>query len=63
MLHAGSAQDVAHLVGQGISGCQLSLVVQHLLKVRNMPPGIGGVAVEALQEMVAGAHSEHHFIW
>lgn len=48
----GAAQDEAHLVGQGISGCQLSLVVQHLLKVRNVPPGISGVAVKALQEMV-----------
>ena len=37
-----------HLVGSGVDGCQLSLIIEHLLKVRNMPELVSGVAMEPL---------------
>lgn len=38
-----------YLEGSAVHGCQLSLVVEHLLKVRDMPVLVGGVAVKPLQ--------------
>lgn len=49
----------SHFVKVGIGTEQLALVIEHLLKVRNMPNGIHGVAVETLADMVVDATGEH----
>lgn len=38
-----------YLEGFAVHGCQLPLVIEHLLKVRNMPVLVSGVAVKPLQ--------------
>lgn len=38
-----------YLEGSAVRGCQLPLVVEHLLKVRDMPVLVSGVAVKPLQ--------------
>ena len=38
-----------YLKRSAIRGCQLPLVIQHLLKVRDVPVLVGGVAVKPLQ--------------
>ena len=47
-----------HLVGGGVRGRQLPLVVQHLLKVGNMPPCVSGVSVEALRKGKGGGSTQ-----
>jgi len=40
----------AYLVCSEVDDCQLALVIQHLLKVGNMPEFVRGVAVKTLQK-------------
>lgn len=46
-MHRGMPE--LYLEGSAVHGCQLSLVIEHLLKVRDMPVLVGGVAVKPLQ--------------
>lgn len=38
-----------YLEGSAVHDCQLPLVIEHLLKVRDMPVLVSGVAVKPLQ--------------
>lgn len=48
-----------YLEGSAVHGCQLPLVVEHLLKVWDMPVLVSGVAVKPLQRPCEDISTPH----
>ena len=58
-MKASTASVSPNLVSIEVDSCQLSLVVQHLLKVRYVPELVCGVAMETLPHVVVHASLCH----
>jgi hypothetical protein len=59
-LHRAAVRGIAgQLVGVEVDHGELGVVVEHLLKVGDGPPGVDAVAVEAAAQLVEDAAPEH----